>query len=466
VLSAKGKDNMRKVLETLQPTLHETYDNIMRRIEKQAGGTAETAKKTLTWVYHARRPLEMDELREALAFEIGDRDRKENGNSATAIIDCCLSFVTYEKSTGIVRFLHPSVPRWLKSQNEKLLPEWSLAMTCLNYLNFDVFEEPCPDLESLKNRAQQYMFGRYAAAYWAIHAGNDGTQTVAVKDAILKTFRSAGKRDSMEQLNMIFVSLRLFRLRKKTFGKSLFHVLVDRRSTPVCKSLLSDLLSNTNDMCIPFPSELIERLQTLGGQATINSRDNNGRTVLQHFALSGDLEVVKQLHQKGADIHVTDKRGQTALHEAAKSGNLDVVKWLYEKGADIHVTDKRGQTALHDAAKSGNLDVVKWLDEKGADIHVIDTDGQTALHYAAEYGQLDVVQWLCENGADINAADNKGMTPSLWAAKKGNSAVVEWLREEGANFNAADTHGVTVSDYLKQAERIRLTVHRSLMELK
>ena len=57
----------------------------------------------------------MDELREALAFEIGDRDRKENGNSATAIIDCCLSFVTYEKSTGIVRFLYPSVPRWLKS---------------------------------------------------------------------------------------------------------------------------------------------------------------------------------------------------------------------------------------------------------------------------------------------------------------------------------------------------------------
>lgn len=272
VLSAKGKDNMKKALETLPSTLHEAYDDIMRRIGEQETGSAETAKQTLTWVYYARRPLKMDQLREALAVEIGDRDRKENGNSGTAVIDCCLSFVTYEKSTGIVRFLHPSVPRWLGNHNEKLLSEGSLAMTCLSYLNFDVFEEPCTNFTSIEKRVQQYRFSLYAAAYWATHARNDGTQTVAIKDAILKTFRTAGKRNSMHQLSTIISERSLsFQFQsyfhwslERTFGKSLFHILVDKRSTSVCMSLLSDLLSNTKNMCIPFSSELIEKTTNLG----------------------------------------------------------------------------------------------------------------------------------------------------------------------------------------------------------
>ena len=70
------------------------------------------------------------------------------------------------------------------------------------------------------------------------------------------------------------------------------------------------------------------------------------------------------------------------------SGQLEVVKWLVEKGADVNATNKDGRTVLHSAADSGQLDVVKWLVEKGADVNATDKDGKTVLHMAAEQGSV------------------------------------------------------------------------------
>ena len=66
------------------------------------------------------------------------------------------------------------------------------------------------------------------------------------------------------------------------------------------------------------------------------------------------------------------------------SGKLEVVKLLIEKGADFKSPDKDGKTPLHWAAYSGKLEVVKLLIEKGADFKSPDKDGKTPLHWAAE----------------------------------------------------------------------------------
>ncbi len=47
---------------------------------------------------------------------------------------------------------------------------------------------------------------------------------------------------------------------------------------------------------------------------------------------------------------------------AAVSGHLDVVKYLVEKGADVKAADNDGWTPLHWAAELGLLDVVKYLE--------------------------------------------------------------------------------------------------------
>ena len=62
-------------------------------------------------------------------------------------------------------------------------------------------------------------------------------------------------------------------------------------------------------------------------------------------AANGDLEKVEAHLTSGTDIN--DRYGEkesTALHAAAYHGNLEIVKFLIEKGAEINARNKHGQT--------------------------------------------------------------------------------------------------------------------------
>ncbi|SVB68166.1 uncharacterized protein METZ01_LOCUS221020 [marine metagenome] len=70
-------------------------------------------------------------------------------------------------------------------------------------------------------------------------------------------------------------------------------------------------------------------------------------------AAKGDLEKVRAHLAAGTDIN--ERAGEhesTALHAAAYYGNLEIVKFLIEKGADMNAKNKHGQTprdvAWHD----------------------------------------------------------------------------------------------------------------------
>lgn len=164
----------------------------------------------------------------------------------------------------------------------------------------------------------------------------------------------------------------------------------------------------------------------------------------------GNLDRVKDLIEKGADINSSDNDGNTPVHLAAKEGNLDVVKYLIEvKEVDLNAKDNNGNTPLHLATGEGRLDVVKYLiDEKKADFNVKNDDGWTPLHCAAEKGKLDVVKCLIdEKKADFNVKDNYGQTPLHAAAYWGNLDVVKYLIDEKkvdfVDFNVENNYGWT-----------------------
>ena len=54
------------------------------------------------------------------------------------------------------------------------------------------------------------------------------------------------------------------------------------------------------------------------------------------------------------------------LQDAADYGNVAMVRQLLDQGANINARDKHGDTALMAAAFEGHADVVKLLLEKGA----------------------------------------------------------------------------------------------------
>lgn len=72
---------------------------------KRCPDVKDLAFRILLWVFNAKRPLQMNELRELVCIEIGDKDIKHHLKEE-CLVDVCESLVVYDNSTGTVRFTH------------------------------------------------------------------------------------------------------------------------------------------------------------------------------------------------------------------------------------------------------------------------------------------------------------------------------------------------------------------------
>lgn len=172
-----------------------------------------------------------------------------------------------------------------------------------------------------------------------------------------------------------------------------------------------------------------------------NYRGDKGGNILHYAVMSENLDRVKALVEKGADVNATDNLGQMPLHQAIervfdsddKSDNMEIVKYLVEHGADVNAKNSVGDTVLHRASAWGNLELTKYLVEHGADINAkAPFGGRTVLHFAVKGRNLELVQWLVDKGLDVNAKDDSGKTVLQYAKKYCNQEIIEYLKEHGA----------------------------------
>jgi hypothetical protein len=180
-----------------------------------------------------------------------------------------------------------------------------------------------------------------------------------------------------------------------------------------------------------------------------------GGTPLMRASLKGQLEVVRRLIDKGADVDaIKTKDGATALMWASQGGNLEIVRLLIEKGANVNAVKKEGATALMRAIQYNHLEIARLLIEKGANVNAAMTyNGITVLMWASTYGHLEIVRLLIEKGANVNAAmKGNRQTALMLASWKGHFEVVKELCERGADVNAAMTDGKTAMDVAKTPE--------------
>ena len=223
-----------------------------------------------------------------------------------------------------------------------------------------------------------------------------------------------------------------------------------------------------------MPSVALELIDKLGDINASYTRDGN--SALMIAASYGDVSLVRELINRGADVNFKNERGETALMEAGETGNIDIIRLLIDSGANVNEKSKQNFTALHKALSYRKIEAVDFLLANGAKYERNEDERLDYLKLAVCYGDENtvrsilafekdkqviqnaleyavcknikkgVVTALVENGADINAKNEDGLTPILLRIQKG------WCDEDiaremiglGADLKAKDNQGNTV----------------------
>jgi len=204
--------------------------------------------------------------------------------------------------------------------------------------------------------------------------------------------------------------------------------------------------------------EMVRTLLDKGADLEVRAR-RGGETVLMIAAARGYVDVAKILVENGADVYATSGAGLTALMVAARARQAQMVRYLLDKGADANCKGPLGSTALLLATegRAGDLSVsdkdlvsiVSALVDKGANVNARDDRGLTALWFALREGKEAVIKVLLDKGADVNMVAGKaGLTPLMEAVAMGCPSIVKILLENGAEVNAKK-NGVTALDIAK-----------------
>jgi hypothetical protein len=103
VLRETDQGSMREALKSLPSCESEAYEQVMTRI-RATKYTSEKALGTLSWIFHAQRPLQMDELREALVLQSQndtvDLDEKALGDLSAQISSNLVKALLFTRNPG------------------------------------------------------------------------------------------------------------------------------------------------------------------------------------------------------------------------------------------------------------------------------------------------------------------------------------------------------------------------------
>jgi len=441
------------MLDELPETLDETYERVLKEINKSKRGHAHRLLQCLTV---AVRPLRIAELAEVLAVDFGTTSGGKTPNlnpdwrwedQKQAVLSTCSSLIAVVGENGdqVVQFSHFSVKEFLTSPRlADSNPDVSrfhvplgpahviLARACLGtLLRLDVHV-------NLYDVEEGFPLARYAAEHWVKHG----------------QFEDVSSR-LREEMEILFDP-----------DGPYFYPWIRVHNIDLEHSDLSTLRSYTWDYWYksapPLYYAALCGFQNLAEHLIDNcSQEVNVRggyciSPLAAALANGHFKTAQLLYKRGGDIHVAGHGRRTLLHASSITGQIRIVQWLLSHDADPNVREDTGRTPLILAANNGWLEVVRILLQHNADINMLGDNYQTPLHRASRHGYPDVTRLLLEHGAEVNAPDRNGSTPLHLISpnellsggfcpkpKEGGLEVARLLIEYGADVFAENNNGKT-----------------------
>ena len=166
--------------------------------------------------------------------------------------------------------------------------------------------------------------------------------------------------------------------------------------------------------------ELARAEELLASGADVNARDRFGYSALMYAAGGGHSAVVEMLLSSGADVGAKNRNGLTGLDlaaarghstiagllrnarffHAARDGDVGLLSELLDAGADVNAQHTDGWTALMTAALYDRPEVIALLLCRGAEAALQNDAGWTALLIAERKGHARVAAMLRQDRAE------------------------------------------------------------------
>jgi ankyrin repeat protein len=122
----------------------------------------------------------------------------------------------------------------------------------------------------------------------------------------------------------------------------------------------------------------------------------------------------------------------TTLMMAAHAGDLELARDLLDRGSPLEARDEDGYTALMYAANAGREDAAGLLVDAGSDPNARDNDDSTPLMFASQHGRTELVRALLEHGADASIRGSHGLTALGFARQNGHEETAAVLEAAGS----------------------------------
>jgi ankyrin repeat protein len=238
-------------------------------------------------------------------------------------------------------------------------------------------------------------------------------------------------------------------------GADCVKLLLDRGANPNARNA-----SGATALMWAVPDIAKTKLLIAAG-ADVNAKSTNLQRTPLLIAASypGAAAVLRLLLDHGADLQAKDRNGMHALGRAAVTGDVEVVRLLVERGLEpggpgygvanlrmlfrhylptLEYLLSHGARVDKDALPAAYWEeptlIEKWI-EAGADVNArMGNYKRTALMTAAtsEHAGVATIKLLLEKGADPNTEDVDGERPLDWAVYRNDRSKIEALEQFGA----------------------------------